>query len=119
MLMIFTLFGLAQASELKPPTSKNELKSYYKAIDEKAKLLKTVPDDEILREIISDCFKAKKYDENIFCLESVSEFYHYFPETVLRVVQKNFSEKDGKFIISRLDVLRSEAILGNDPSAKE
>ncbi len=119
--ILMTLFiaPLIHSSELKPPASKKDLKAYYSAINEKAKNLKTVPDDELLKEVIHDCFVAKKYDQNIFCLESITEFYHYFPETVQRVVKKNYDDKDSIFILNRLDVLRSETVIGNDPSVKE
>lgn len=119
LLMTFFIAPLIHSSELKPPLSKKELKAYYSAINEKAKNLKTVPDDELLKEVIHDCFIVKKLDQNLFCLESVTEFYHHFPETVQRVVKKNYDEKDSMFILNRLDVLRSEAVLGNDPSVKE
>lgn len=120
-LLLMTLFfsPLIHSSELKLPVSKKDLKAYYSAINEKAKNLKTVPDDQLLKEVIHDCFVAKKYDQNLFCLESVTEFYHYFPEAVQKVVKKNYNEKDSIFIMNRLDVLQSETVLGNDPSVKE
>jgi len=75
-LLLMTLFiaPLIYSSELKLPASKKDLKAYYSAINEKAKNLKRVPDDELLKEIIRDCFVAKKYDQNILCLESITEF---------------------------------------------
>ena len=119
LLMTFFLSSMIHAVEIKRPASKSDLKVYYVQINEKAKQLKTVPDDELLKEVIEDCYFAKKFDENIFCLESITEFYHYFPQTVQRIVEKNYNEKDSKFILNRLDVLRSETVSGNDPSVKD
>tara|TARA_R110000868_G_scaffold154736_1_gene380939 strand:- start:58836 stop:59201 length:366 start_codon:yes stop_codon:yes gene_type:complete len=98
--------------------SKSDLKAHYAQIAQKAKLLKSVPDDELVGEILIDCMKARKYDPNIFCLESVTEFFRYFPQTVERVSLKNFSKEESDFILKRLNVLNGEAILGNDPSSE-
>lgn len=116
MVIIFNQALFAQ--ELAKPESKNDLKKYYQEIDMKAQRLKTVPDDQLVAEILSDCLRARKYDPNIFCLESVVEFFQYFPQTVARVSSKTFSKDEAEFIIRRLNTLNAEALLGNDPSVQ-
>tara|TARA_R110000868_G_scaffold136049_11_gene348841 strand:- start:633 stop:995 length:363 start_codon:yes stop_codon:yes gene_type:complete len=103
------------ASEL---NSKSDLKAHYAEIGRKAQLLKTVPDDELVAEILTDCMKARKFDSNVFCLESITEFYKYFPNTVERVSSKHFSKEESDFILKRLNILRVEAAYGNDPSSE-
>tara|TARA_R110002049_G_scaffold86733_3_gene220235 strand:+ start:503 stop:871 length:369 start_codon:yes stop_codon:yes gene_type:complete len=106
------------AKESDQPLTKETLKAHYQNIDMKAQKLKTVPDDELLADILVECYKAKKIDVNLFCLDSVKEFYMHFPQTVTRVSESQFDKKDSEFILRRLEILREETILGNDPSVE-
>jgi len=102
---------------LEPPKKQGDLKAYYLDIHERAQKLKKVPDDKLLGALLSDCVKAKTLDPNIFCLESLVEFYGYFPHTVSRVAKDQLSKEDAELVIKRLDILKAEAVEGHDPEA--
>ena len=114
---ILLIIFVQSAFALEAPKSKKDLKQYYVAIEERAKNLKKVPDDKLLSSLLVDCVKAKNIDPNIFCLESLVEFYEYFPHTVDRVAKESLSKEDADLVIKRLDVLKAEAIEGHDPVA--
>lgn len=117
--MIFSLFTpMLSAKEFVLPKDKKQLKKYYEEIHLESKKLKRVPDDKLLGDILVACAKAKIYDPNIFCLESLTEFYRYFPHSVERVSRERLSEEDALFVIKRLDILKAETLEGNDPSSK-
>lgn len=115
-LLIFFM-SCVMAQDLVVPKEKGQLKAYYQKIDDKAKKLKKIPSDELLGEILRSCVAARSLDPNIFCLESLMQFYALFPSTVERVAKIELSDEESVFVLKRLNILHTEALSGNDPSA--
>ena len=98
------------------PKDKKQIKKYYDAIELEAQKLSRNHDDVLLGKIISSCADAVKIDSNLFCLDSILEYYIKNEERVKSVASKSLNKESNEMIIKRLEIMKDEFVSGNDPS---
>lgn len=112
----FTSAFHVNADALVVPKDKKGIKAFYSEIDKEAKKLGAGEDEKVIANVIGSCLKARSLEPNLFCLDSLLEYYIKNTDKVQKVAKETLSKDDSEFVINRLNTLKSEALEGNDPS---
>lgn len=114
---MLSLSWTSLAEGLSAPKSKKDIKSFYAKIDDEAKKLEKGDDAKVVENVLSSCLMARSFEPNLFCLDSILDYYIKNTKKVQKVAKESLSKDDSEFIIKRLETLKFETEHGNDPSA--